>query len=218
MVVERQLFVWVELARVLVVNRPSAIASNESKPGQAELIRGRGFQIPATLVTTTPDAARAFIAEHRRVIYKSVSGQRSVVSRVTASELESLDDVATCATQFQAHVPGTDWRVHVVGDDVHACEIRCAADDYRMAHLQGEPIEFEAAEPPASVVASCHALTRHLGLSLAGIDLRRTSDDVWYCFEVNTAPAFTYFEQMTGQPLTAAVAQLLADARRSDDA
>lgn len=213
---QRRLFVWCEIANALVVNRPSAMMSNASKPCQAQTIREQGFDIPPTLVTTTPDEVREFIASHGQVIYKSVSGERSIVSRVDAVELDHIDDIANCPTQFQAHIPGVDWRVHVVGDVVHACEIRCSADDYRIAPEQGEAIELRAAALPPAIAMRCHALARHLNLPLAGIDLRRTDDDAWYCFEVNTAPAFTYYERATGQPLTSAVAQLLIDACRSE--
>jgi glutathione synthase/RimK-type ligase-like ATP-grasp enzyme len=208
----QQLFAWADIADARVVNRPSAMASNCSKPYQAELIRRSGFAIPPTVVTTSPSSARAFIGCHEQVIYKSVSGNRSTVSRVGTAELHALDDVVNCPTQFQAYIPGTDWRVHVVGDDVYACEIDCAGDDYRVAELDGIPLAIRPAALPASIAARCHALAHSLNLPLAGIDLRRTADDAWYCFEVNPSPGFTYYEQATGQPLSTAVARLLSDA------
>jgi glutathione synthase/RimK-type ligase-like ATP-grasp enzyme len=209
-----QLFAWTDIADARVINRPSAIASNGSKPYQAELIRRGGFEIPPTVVTTTPDVAHDFIARHEQVIYKSVSGERSMVSRVSPADMDALCDVVNCPTQFQAHIPGTDWRVHVVGDEVYACQIDCAADDYRFAHLQGIAITIRSAVLPEPIAARCHALAPSLNLPLAGIDLRRTDDDAWYCFEVNPSPAFTYYEQATGQPLSAAVARLLSDSMR----
>jgi glutathione synthase/RimK-type ligase-like ATP-grasp enzyme len=212
---EQRLFAWTDIADVLVINRPSAMFSNSSKPYQAELIREHGFAIPPTLVTTTPDAAREFIARHGQVIYKSVSDVRSIVSRVDASELDQVDDVVHCPTQFQAYVAGTDWRVHVVGDDVYACEIQCAADDYRYAELQGLAVDIRASALPEPITVRCHALAHGLNLPLAGIDLRRTDDGLWYCFEVNPAPAFDYYERATGQPLSAAVARLLSNGRRT---
>jgi hypothetical protein len=130
-------------------------------------------------------------------------------------QLEQTDDVAIHPMQFHAHVPGVDWRVHVVGDAVHACEVRCRSEDYRNAHRHGEAIEVRTAVLPPSVEMRCHAMARHLNLPLAGIDLRRTEDDVWYCFGIDTAPVFTRYERPTGQSLTAAVVQLLIDACRS---
>ena len=48
-----------------------------------------------------------------------------------------------------------------------------------------------------------------MGLHLAGIDLRQTPRGEWYCLEVNPSPGFTYYEAVTGQPIAAAVAELL---------
>lgn len=205
------LFAWADVAEGFVMNRPSAMWSNWTKPLQTELIRSHGFAVPATLVTTTPDDAREFAARFAHVVYKAVSGHRSVVSRLDAEDLQSIEDVTTCATQFQEYIAGVDWRVHVVGDEIHACEIRCEADDYRAAHVAGERVEFASATLPQPIATRCLTLARELGVSLAGIDLRRTESDTWYCFEVNTAPGFTYFEPVA-QPIAAAVAQLLADA------
>jgi D-alanine-D-alanine ligase-like ATP-grasp enzyme len=47
-------------------------------------------------------------------------------------------------------------------------------------------------------------------LHVAGIDLRRTPDGEWYCFEVNPSPAFLYYETATGLPIAAAIARILA--------
>jgi hypothetical protein len=43
---------WSELTSARVVNRPSAMASNQSKPHQLALIHAQGFRVPETLVTT----------------------------------------------------------------------------------------------------------------------------------------------------------------------
>jgi D-alanine-D-alanine ligase-like ATP-grasp enzyme len=52
-------------------------------------------------------------------------------------------------------------------------------------------------------------LAASMGLLVAGIDMRLTPDDEWFCFEVNPSPGFTFYEDATGQPITAAVADLL---------
>ncbi len=185
---------WAELTPALVVNRLSAGASNSSKPYQGELIRLAGFEVPTTLLTTDPDAAREFCARHRDVIFKSVSGVRSVVARVDDAMRERLPLVASCPTQLQARVPGRDVRVHVVGGDIFACEIESTADDYRYARRQGAAISMRSVELPADCAERSVALARRLGLTMAGIDLRRTPEGAWVCFEVNPSPGFTFFD------------------------
>jgi hypothetical protein len=202
---------WTELTPALVVNRLSANASNLSKPYQVEIIRATGFQVPETLVTTDPDAAREFVAQHGDVIYKSVSGVRSIVARLTPDKLDRLDAVSACPTQFQRRIPGVDVRAHVVGDHVHACELETRADDYRYAGRAGESVRVRHAELPPPIGDRCLALARRLDLPFAGIDLRRTPDGEWFCFEVNPSPGFDYYD-LDGS-LARRVAELLAAGR-----
>lgn len=211
--VEEALSSWTELTPARVINRLSSMASNGSKPYQSALIQAQGFAVPATLVTTDAAAARAFWERHGTVIYKSVSGVRSVVSRLRPEDHDRLDDVSWCPTQFQQYVPGRDHRVHVVGDAVFPCEVVSDADDYRYAKRQGGSVAMRACALPHDVADRCRATAAALDLPLAGLDLRRTPDGEWYCFEVNPSPCFTYYESHTGLPITDAVAGLLVDGR-----
>ena len=207
------LYSWMELTPALVLNRPSDMGSNNSKPYQASLIQAAGFSVPETLITTDPVAARAFWQAHGEVVYKSISGVRSIVSRLTKERGERLSEVANCPTQFQEYVPGTDYRVHVVGSEVFSCEVVSKADDYRYAHSHGYGVEILRRELPADVSERCVSLARKCGLALAGIDLRLRPDGSWCCFEVNPSPAFTYYQQATGDRIDEAVAGLLASRR-----
>lgn len=213
---EDTLSCWSDLTPALVVNRPAAMASNNSKPYQTNQIRDIGFAVPETLVTTDPDAVLAFWQRHDAVIYKSNSGVRSIVARLTDMHRERLGDVVWCPTQFQQHIPGVDHRVHVVRDHVFASQVRSALgdvahDDYRYASRDGVTITLWASTLPDDVANRCRKLTADLGLSLSGIDLRLTPTGEWYCFEVNPSPAFTYYQEATGQPIAEAIATLLID-------
>jgi hypothetical protein len=207
--VQDTLLSWAELTTARVINRPSHMAANNSKPYQARWIESLGFRIPRTLLTTDPAAARAFLRVHGRVIYKSISGVRSIVSRVTDEHLSRFEDIASCPTQFQEYIEGPEYRVHVVGDAVLATEIVSHADDYRYV---GDA-EMRVATLPDEITAQCRLLARTMRLWFAGLDLRRSAAGDWYCFEVNPSPGFTFFERRTGQPIADHVARLLACAR-----
>jgi hypothetical protein len=208
--VESALWCFADVAPIRVLNRPSAMCSNNSKPYQATLIRAHGFEVPESVITTDPDAAMAFWRRHRSVIYKSISGVRSIVSRLTSAHLERLADVQWCPTQLQEHVQGRDYRVHVVGTSVFPTAVISAADDYRYAGRQGIDVAFEPCDLPPEIAERCIQLAAHLGLPLSGLDLRRSVDDRWYCFEVNPSPCFTFYERQTQQPMTREVASYLA--------
>lgn len=198
---------WAEVTPAHVINRPSATASNGSKPVQALAAREVGFEVPDTLLTTDPDEVRRFAAAHEAVVYKSISSVRSIVTQLREQDMERLDDVTWCPSQFQERVPGTDVRAHVVGDGVLACEIESDADDYRYGESTMRPYEL-----PRKQVARCRALARQLGLDVAGIDLRRTPNRRWYCFEANPSPAFAHFGAETKMAVADALAERLINA------
>jgi glutathione synthase/RimK-type ligase-like ATP-grasp enzyme len=118
---------WMEIAPQLVINRAGAMATNISKPYQTQLIRNHGFLIPDTLITNDPEMVREFQARHGKVIYKSISGARSIVQTLSESDFERMPKIRWCPTQFQAFVEGTNVRVHVVGDRVYATAVRTEA-------------------------------------------------------------------------------------------
>ena len=204
---------WAELTPALVINRPSAMASNGSKPYQSMLIRKHGFDVPETLITTSEEAALDFWRSQGEVIYKSISGVRSIVSRLTPAHRDRLEQLRWCPTQFQRCIPGQDYRVHVVGGALFPCVITSEADDYRYASRGGHAVELRPCELPDDVASRCLALSADLGLPVSGIDLRRTPEGRWCCFEVNPSPGFTYFEEATGLPIARAIARLLAGRR-----
>ncbi len=207
--IDEQLSVFADLCDGYVLNPPLAMASNQSKPYQLDIIRRHGFETPDTLLTTDKEAASAFWRNHDEVIYKSISGTRSVVRRLQQNEASRLDDVAHAPTQFQEYVSGRDYRVHVIGKDCFATAIDSGADDYRYAQRQGFSSELEPVDLPTHIAGQCMALSHDLGLQLSGIDLRNSRDGRWYCFEVNPSPAFTFYEENTGQQLAAAIGRLL---------
>jgi glutathione synthase/RimK-type ligase-like ATP-grasp enzyme len=206
---------FADLAPGRILNRPTDSASNHSKPYQAQLIRAAGFDIPETLITNEPATAREFMertwSTGGNVIYKSVSGVRSIVRRVEERDLARLDRIRWCPTQFQRQVAGTDIRVHVVDETALAASIVSEATDYRYAARDaGAEPEIAACELDADVRTRCIALARRLNLPLAGIDLRLTPEGRHVCFEVNPSPAFSFYERRAGLPIASTIARYLA--------
>lgn len=202
---------WYELAPARVVNRTAPMGSNFSKPYQAQLIRQHGFAIPETLITNDPDAVQEFRARHGRVIYKSISGLRSIVQALEEGDLARLDRIRWCPTQFQEFVEGTNVRVHTIDTQVFATAVGSEAIDYRYAQSQaGSHAELTSTELSDELAERCLRLSKVLGLAFAGIDLKITPEGRIFCFEVNPSPAYSYYEGNTGQPIAAAVARYLA--------
>jgi glutathione synthase/RimK-type ligase-like ATP-grasp enzyme len=192
-----------------VVNRVAGGMSNNSKPYQTLVLRRAGLRVPPTLVTNDAEAVHAFYAAHGAVIYKSISGVRSIVRRLEPDNLARLELLRDGPAQFQAYVPGENVRVHTVGNRVFAVRVRSQAVDYRYAHLDGFTVEMEPTTLPRTIEQACLGVARDLDLLFTGIDLKRTPDGDWYCFEVNPCPGFLYFERYSRLPISAALADLL---------
>jgi glutathione synthase/RimK-type ligase-like ATP-grasp enzyme len=200
---------WAEVAGLRVANRPSAMASNSSKPYQAALIRRVGFSVPDTIVTNDPDQVRRFQRRHGRLVYKSTSGVRSIVHELTPGRAATLERVRNLPTQFQQLLTGTNVRVHVIGRQTFACEIATETVDYR--YREGASgARMEPVDLPPDVRTRCLELAAALDLPLAGIDLLRDPTGEWWCFEVNPSPAYSCFEEPTGLPMAAALTRWLS--------
>ena len=204
------LMVLLEDLPCAVVNRLGGGMSNNSKAYQAMLLRQCGLLIPPTLVTNDPEAALQFYEDCRReVIYKSLSGIRSIVRRLEPEQLSRLPLLRHGPAQFQSFIPGENVRVHTVGDRLFATRVHTEAVDYRYARRDGQSVTMEPAKLPPSVEDACLRVAHELDLLLTGIDLMETPDGDYYCFEVNPSPGFLFYERQSGQPISAALADLL---------
>jgi len=206
---EMQLLAWLDASEALVVNKAEPSATNGSKPYQLTVIRKAGLGIPETFISNDAAAVGKFLSDNPDSIFKSISGVRSIVRRVSDLHRGFLEDVNWCPTLFQRVVPGTNYRVHVVNDQVFAARINSSELDYRYGQTT-----MAAEELPDQVAQKCIRLSSMLGLPFTGIDLMRTPDDEWYCFEVNPSPAYSYFEKGSGLPIAASLAGFLMDADR----
>ena len=204
---ETQLLAYLDASDAVVVNRSDPSATNASKPQQLWAINNTGFKIPETFISNDKEAVKQFLLQNKEVVYKSISSVRSIVQKLSSGHMEYLDDISWCPTLFQEYLPGINYRVHVIGDIIYSVCIESDKLDYRYGNTT-----MIAEELPADVAEKCKTLNSILGLHFSGIDLLRTRDDEWYCFEVNTSPAYSYFELNSGLPISKSLIQFLLDA------
>ena len=197
------------------VNDPPREEAAEHKPRQLALAARLGLAVPETLVTNDPAAARAFVAARPdgETIHKNVTSAPSLLRHTAiarARDRALFASVRHLPLTFQERVRGTDLRVTVVGDDLFAAEIDPGTAD---------PIDVRATLPrarmrpvrlPPGVASRLHRFVRELGLVYATLDLRRRRDGAHVFLEVNPSGEWRYVERRTGQPITAAMANVLA--------
>src|SRR5260370_27728191 len=125
---------------------------------------GLGFKIPKMIVINDPAAARSFCYEcEGEVIFKSITGIRSTVRRMTREDFERLEFLEHCPAQFQEYLPGDNIRVHVIGERLLAVRIQSEAVDYRFAGAEGYARTMTPETLPEDVATNCIRLTKELG-------------------------------------------------------
>lgn len=197
------------------VNRPERDAEAIHKPWQLALAQEVGLEIPITLITSDPEAARAFWEQHTgNVIFKqflAAPGTWRETRRLRPEDAALAGQVRHAPVIFQRFVEAeADIRVTVVGDDLFAAATDVRRAEYPVDVRLNLDVQYERYDLPASVSERLHALMRGLGLEYGAIDLRRTPEGQHVFLEINPAGQFLYIEMMTGQRIAAALASHLA--------
>lgn len=195
----------------MVINRCNAQYSNSSKLFQSWIIKHYGFKIPNSIITTSAEEVKKFISSNKQVIYKSASSERSQVKNFLKEDFEKLHLLKNCPHLFQECVEGTDIRVHTLATgETFACEIMSETSDYRYDNKRN----IKVIDIPKHIKEQCIRLTLDLGLYLSGIDLRKNPNGEYYCFEVNPSPAFSWYEEQTGLPISKSIAEMMLNANK----
>ena len=150
-----------------------------------------------------------FQQQYKPQIFKSISSVRSIVREFTTADEKLLDKIQYLPTQFQQKLEGMNIRVHVVGDVLFATKIETEVTDYRYARRENKTASLTAYKLPKKIEECCFQLSKDLDLTLCGIDLFQTSENEYYCFEVNPSPGYSYFQHNTGQDISGAIAKWL---------
>ncbi|MEZ0095338.1 ATP-grasp ribosomal peptide maturase [Streptacidiphilus sp. EB129] len=199
----------------LYVNHPHRIGDAEFKPSGLAAAVDAGFRVPATLVTSDPDAARAFVKNAAGpVIYKPLSAPlyridgvscTVQVQEVTADQID--ETVAGTVHLFQHAVDKTvDARVTVMGTNVFAVRIDSDLLDWRTDYTR---LTYSVVTPPPSVTEALNAYLAHFGLVFGAFDFAVDRQGQWWFLECNPSGQWAWLEPETGLPMVAAMADLL---------
>jgi glutathione synthase/RimK-type ligase-like ATP-grasp enzyme len=200
----------------LLVNHPWRDDAAAQKTFQLAAAERAGLRVPATLVTSDRQAVREFLSERGRAgaIHKAVHATLEdwrPTRRVGPGGAASLRHLRLTPVILQERIPGLDVRVTAVGDQLFAAEIDArrsgSPDDYR-GHERS--CRFSPCRLPAAVERGLRALLGGLGLVFGAADFRRADDGGWYFLEMNPAGQWLFVEERTGQPITEALAAILA--------
>lgn len=203
-----------QATRALWINDIMRDAAAAHKPWQLALAKAIGLSIPDTLITNSPEQARAFWAAYPgQVIYKAFSASAYAwrETRILRKEEEQLAEaVRLSPVIFQQYVPAVvDLRITAIGDDLFAAEAHSQKGEYKVDVRFNHNIVYRPHTLPPAIAQKLLTLMRRLGLEYGAIDMRLTPEGDYVFLEINPAGQFLYVEQATGLPITAALAKRL---------
>jgi ATP-grasp ribosomal peptide maturase len=198
------------------MNHPDASRRARHKPWQLRHAQRCGLPVPATLITTFPQAAREFSARYPDLVVKPVSGAhpqdppRAVpTSRVTPDT--DFSAVAFGPTLLQRRVAKrADIRLTVVGERMLAARKTTAEDDEVDVRFASPASPWRPTDVPPRVAEAVRAYMRDAELAYGAFDFAEDADGTWWFLECNQSGQFGFVEVETGQPIARSIAEWLA--------
>jgi len=214
---ERTLFIAGLLASVppwvRQYNSPSSQQRIDSKLYQIQLAKSVGLRVPNTCVTSDPSAARAFLMQSERCIFKSFWGTHEFwqPTRLLTPELAThLDHLVACPSILQDYIDGEfEIRATVIDEDIHAAAFdlrhsRYPADVRIDTRLPCRPFDL-----PDGIGDGLKRLMKAAEIRYGAFDLRLTKDGDFVFLEVNPAGQFLYIDIQAGTRIVETMARAL---------
>lgn len=198
------------------MNHPDAARRARYKPLQLRVAQQCGLPVPATLITTFPQAAREFAERYPDLVVKPVSGThpqdppRAVPTSRVAPDAD-FSAVAFGPTLLQRRVvKRADIRLTAVGGSLLAARKASEPDGEVDVRFTASDVPWRPAEVAPRVAEGVHAYLREAELSYGAFDFAEDADGTWWFLECNQSGQFGFIEVETGQPIARAIADWLA--------
>ncbi len=210
----------------LWVNHPNRAADAAYKPLQLATAARCGLATAPTVITNSPDAVRRLAADSPAGLVRKSLGPTTVTEggrltvafthHLTAADLTDLSGVDATATQVQHWVNKTyEARGVVVGERTFTIVIRAGSTASRVDwRADYSALSYEWVDTPPEIEKGLRAYLTDMGLVYAAVDFAIDADGRWIFLESNSAGQYFWLEAHTGAPITAALADLLADGTR----
>jgi len=154
------------------------------------------------------------------VVIKQATGLKNQVRNERGGSFVTVvneDDLGTAnyPMVLQKYVPKKyEVRVTIAGDRVFSCKINSQDSpnnatriDWRIYDF--ENVKFTAMEIPSDIKEKCIRLTKMLGLKYSAMDFIYDPDGNYWFLEVNPNGLWMWIEQLSGLPISEAIADLL---------
>jgi glutathione synthase/RimK-type ligase-like ATP-grasp enzyme len=211
------------------ISNPQATFQASDRSKQLSVAKAVGFNIPDTLITNDPDAARDFYHCHDGgVVIKALRHHSVVVRgkmysmftrRILMKDLPRLDDLlyAPCILQEELHEK-SELRVTVVGEEVFTAELdsRSTVRNYDDIHRAVSNFPIRVFDLPDRIRTHCIDLIKSLGLRYGAIDFIKDENERLVFLEVNPTGDWYWIERKTKLSITKAMVNLIEMLHKSE--
>ncbi|GAA0613357.1 ATP-grasp ribosomal peptide maturase [Streptomyces crystallinus] len=196
----------------------------EYKPAQLAMAAGCGFDVPPTLLTNDSAAARAFVHEQGRVVYKPLrstdyydeQGQALTVWVDEVNPEELHEGIAATMHLFQRRVVSVaDLRITAVGEQVFTVRIDGSPGvDWRRHY---DALSYTLIDTPPELAKRVRAYLDAFGLIFGAFDFGLDAHGRAWWYECNPNGQFAWFPAPISERLITAVADQLQHAGEHRD-
>ncbi|KUO14673.1 ATP-grasp ribosomal peptide maturase [Streptomyces dysideae] len=198
------------------MNHPDAARRARHKPWQLRLAQRCGLPVPATLITTFPQAAQEFAERYPDLVVKPVSGAhpqdppRAVPTSRVAPDAD-FSAVAFGPTLLQRRIAKrADIRLTVVGDRMLAARKECDPESEVDVRFAVSDAPWRPVDMPPRTAERVRSYVRTADLAYGAFDFAEDADGTWWFLECNQSGQFGFVEVETGQPIARGIAEWLA--------
>lgn len=204
----------------LWVNHPHRNAVADYKPCALATAVRCGLSVPRTLITNSPDAARAFIrtlpgqvAAYKPLGASAPRGADGTVEAVWTSPVaanEITPDVARTAHLFQEWITKAfEVRLTVVGEGMFAAEVHAGSEASRLDFRRDyEALTYRVCPVPELVARGVRALMSAFHLRYAALDFLVNPDGAWHLVDLNPNGQWGFVPELR-DPIASALVDLL---------
>lgn len=213
------------------LNRRTDDRAASDKQFQLITAKKMGFKVPDTLITSSDASIRDFITLHNNTsIIKSIgvpiveAGDR-VRGFFTRELTLDLYKNLVKKTSFTSPVllqekikKKYELRITVVGNKIFPCKIygdKKLIHDIDIRKIKPETLEHSEYQLPSKIKNLCFELVKKLNLQYAAIDMAVDIEGNYIFFEINPNGQYQWIENLTGMPISQAIADLLANPEKN---
>ena len=202
---------------VLVWNDARAIERCVDKSMTSFLLKSHGLPTPSSWAVESLEQARDIARQHVPLVLKPLFGSQGKGLRLIRSETDLPDQITASGVyylqQYQAVESNgfRDFRLLVLADQVVATMIRQSTNWITNVKQGGHPVAAVADEKMKQLAIGAAAA---VGASFAGVDILIDAGGNPTILEVNSMPAWSGLQKVTGRNIALTIAtELLANIR-----